>query len=102
MTSIDRTQVAGRPLPVGTISANGDPFMEAATMKLKFLSEERAIIDNQKSIWIVGFVRYADFFGNHHVTGFAEVLDVWDGKYIRRGDETYNYAVEEREGDIPS
>lgn len=102
LASIDRTQVAGRPLPVGTISANGDPFMEATPMSLKFVREEEDIISGRKSIWIVGFVRYADFFGNHHVTGFAEVLDVWNGKYVRRGDEAYNYSVEEKESDIPS
>jgi len=101
LAPIDHTRIAGRPLPVGTISANGDPFMETATMKLQFLQEETDILRNQKSIWVVGFVRYADFFGNHHVTGFTEVLDVWAGKYVRRGDKAYNYAASELESDIP-
>ena len=102
LAPVDRTQIAGRALPVGTISANDDPFIETTSMQLKFLQEESDILRKRKSIWIVGFVRYTDLFGNHHVSGFAETLDVWSGKYVRRGDETYNYTANERESDIPA
>jgi hypothetical protein len=102
LSPVDRLQVLGRSLPIGTISANGDPFTETVSMKLQFLQEEIDILQRRKSIWIVGFVRYVDLLGNHRINGFSEVLDVWVGKYIRRGSEIYNYAADELEGDIPS
>ncbi|MFT0734907.1 hypothetical protein [Ralstonia wenshanensis] len=37
---IDHTITPGRPLPVGTMSANGDPFAEQQSMKLMFVEEE--------------------------------------------------------------
>ena len=98
---IDHTKVAGSPLPVGTMSANLDPFVETTNCRLTYVAEEEDLLSNQQSIWIAGFVRYADFFGNHHVTGFAQVLDLWSARFIRRGDNRYNYSLDETESDIP-
>ena len=97
----DCTATPGRRLPIGTISAFQDPFIEVKNCRVTFVAETEGLIEGRLSIWIVGFVRYMDVFYNHHVTGFSQVLDLWTGRFIRCGDERYNYMREEFEDDIP-
>jgi hypothetical protein len=100
--TIDPNVVIGRELPVGTFAANGDPFFETENMRLRFVNEAQSIIENTQSVWIVGFVRYEDIFGGHYITGFTHVFDPISGRFVRRGDERYNYARKENPDDIPS
>lgn len=100
-TAIDPAVVGGRELPVGTIAVNGDPFFESTNMRLEFFNEEIDIVESKQSVWVVGFVRYADIFGGHHINGFALVFDPVGGRFVRRGGEKYNYARDEDPSSIP-
>jgi hypothetical protein len=101
-SSIDPRRVGGRELPIGTVSADGHPYAEATYLRLWFFEEEQDIVDGRRSVWLVGFVRYDDIFGNHHVTGFAKVFDRIGGRFVTRGGEEYNYARTERMDEIPA
>jgi hypothetical protein len=101
-SSIDLRQVGGRELPIGTVSADEHPFTETTNLRLEFFEEEQDLVDGRRSVWFVGFVRYDDIFGNHHVTGFAKVFDRIGGRFVTRGGDAYNYARIERMDEIPT
>jgi hypothetical protein len=86
---------------LASVSADGQPFTEATNLRLWFFDEEQEIVAGRRSVWIVGFVRYEDIFGNHHVTGFAKIFDRIGGRFVARGGEQYNYARTENEEEIP-
>jgi hypothetical protein len=99
--AIDPTAVGGRELPVGTIAVSGEPFLETEKLALSFLDEQNDIIEFKRSVWVVGFVRYKDIFGHHHISGFAHVLDLIHERFVRRGGEQYNYARTDNPRTIP-
>jgi hypothetical protein len=98
---INPTKTGGRELPVGTISISGRPFVETTNLALHFMEEATAISDGDKSVWLVGFVRYRDIFGQHQITGFTQVFDPIGERFLARGDDKYNYAHSEKASDIP-
>ena len=100
--AIDPAAVGGRELPIGTISITGDPFFETEKLNLQFMGEESDIVNFKKTVWIVGFVRYADIFNRHHISGFALAFDPLAGRFVRRGGQKYNYARDEKPGDVPA
>lgn len=99
---IDPRRVGGRELPIGTVSADAYPHTEATNLRLFFFEEEQEIVEGRCSVWLVGFVRYNDIFGNRHVTGFAKVFDGIGGRFVTRGGDAYNYARTERSEEIPT
>lgn len=98
---IDPAVVGGRELPVGAIAITGDAFFESEKLNLQFIGEDSDILSFKKTIWIVGFVRYSDIFGHHHISGFALAFDALSGRFVRRGGEKYNYARDEDPKAIP-
>jgi hypothetical protein len=100
--AIDPNIVGGRELPVGTVAVSRDPYFESTNLRIEFFDVEDAIVESKQSVWIVGFVRYADIFGNHYISGFGLVFDPIGGRFVRRGDEKYNYARKEETSSIPS
>jgi hypothetical protein len=100
--AIDPAAVGGRELPIGTISVTGDPFFETEKLSLQFVSEESDIVNFKKTVWIVGFVRYADIFNRHHISGFALAFDPLAGRFVRRGGQKYNYARDENPSNVPA
>jgi hypothetical protein len=99
---IDPTKVGGRELPAGTVCVSGDPFGESENLFAKFsLDDANAIAALELSVWVVGFVRYDDIFGRHHISGFTQVFDPLGDCFVRRGSDAYNYEREERDKDIP-
>ena len=101
-SSIDPNVVGGRELPVGTIAANNDPFFETTNMFPMFIEQSDDIMAHKQSVWVVGFVRYADIFGDHYITGFTHVFDPLGRSFVRRGGEKYNYTRKEEPSKIPS
>jgi hypothetical protein len=99
--AIDPKIVGGRELPVGTVCATGDPYCETTKLRLCFFDEANDIATGKKSVWIVGFVRYVDIFDTHHISGFTQVFDGIGGRFVRRGDQQYNYAYTEKFAEIP-
>jgi len=100
--AIDPSVAGGRELPVGTIAIMGDPFFETEKLNLRFIGEESDIVSLKKTVWIVGFVRYSDIFGHHHISGFALAFDPLSGRFVRRGGEKYNYSRNEKRKAIPT
>ena len=99
---INPKTLGGRELPAGTVCVSGDPYGESENLFAKFSLEEAAAIAALKeSVWVVGFVRYDDIFGRHHISGFAQVFDAIGERFVRRGSEAYNYERSERIKDIP-
>jgi hypothetical protein len=98
---IDSTTIGGRELPVGTVTANGDPYVEATDMRLEYFNEEIDIVENRLALWVVGFARFVDVFGVHHITGFAATFDLISGRFVRYGSEKYNYTRVEDPSKIP-
>jgi hypothetical protein len=70
-------------------------------MRVAFFDEQQDIVDGRCSVWLLGFIRYDDIFGNHYVTGFAKVLDRIGGRFVARGGDKYNYARTEESEEIP-
>jgi hypothetical protein len=101
-TPIDPKTLGGRELPPGTVCVSGDPFGESENLFAKFSFEEAAGIAALKlSVWVVGFVRYDDIFGRHHISGFTQAFDPIGERFVRRGGDAYNYEREERPKDVP-
>jgi hypothetical protein len=98
---IDPSVVGGRELPVGTIAVSEKPYIESENLMLCFLEESSDIVELKKSVWIVGFVRYSDIFGDHYITGFTLVFDPIGRRFTQRGSEQYNYARKEDPKTIP-
>ncbi len=88
---------------MGTVSVNGDPFLEIEPLRFYFQEEreDRAIAQGRISVWIAGYVRYDDIFGRHHINGFALVFDGISQRFVRRGGQRYNYERIENAEDIP-
>jgi hypothetical protein len=99
---IDSASVGGRELPVGTIAVKGEPYFEQEKLALRFIEEQKDIMEFKRSVWVIGFVRYSDIFGKNHISGFAHALDLIHERFVRRGGDRYNYAREENASDIPS
>jgi hypothetical protein len=100
--SIDPAKVGGRELPAGTVCVSGDPHLESENLFAKFSFEDRAsIVAGKLSVWVVGFVRYDDVPGRHHISGFAQVFDPVGQRFVRRGGERYNYERVEPSRKIP-
>jgi hypothetical protein len=100
---VDRTKVGGRELPAGTVSVTGRPFRETTNLFRPFPHDKNdALSTGEKSMWIVGFVRYDDIFGNHYIAGFSQVYDRLGSRFVTRGDNrTYNYTHMEKTDTIP-
>lgn len=98
---IDPGQVGGRELPIGSVSGAEHPYSEETNLRSWFSGEQQDIVERRQSVWLVGFVRHDDIFGNHNITGFATVFDPIVGRFVSRGGEKYNYAHAERAEEIP-
>jgi hypothetical protein len=97
---VDSRKIAGKALPVGSACANGDPFGDSASL-LDIVMDDQQVLKGQQRIWLVGFVRYTDVFGSAHISGFTQMWDPSKGRFVRRGDKSYNYSGLEIEAEIP-
>lgn len=94
--------IGGRELPTGTVSLNDDPYGETENMRFSFLEDREEILSRKKTVWIVGFVRYEDIFGERYISGFCHALDLASERFVRRGGATYNYSRKEKPSEIPA
>ena len=98
---IDPHEIGGRELPIGTISADKYPFRESTNLAQALIGTSNDIAKDRVSVWVIGFVRYQDIFGQNYITGFAKVYDPIGDRFIARGDQQYNYAHQEDPENIP-
>jgi hypothetical protein len=98
--AIDPITQPGLPFPAGCAATNRLPYREATD-----LWEESAIqtlYGNPERlnhhIFFVGYIRYADFVGGHYIGGFCLKFDWRFGRFVRIGDERYNYDRAEKYG----
>ena len=99
--AIDARTVGGREVPYGTVSVAEGPYTERENLRLKFWNEREEIERFEKSVWITGFARYRDIFGNHYITGFTQVFAFVGERFVRRGGEQYNYGRSEKAEEVP-
>lgn len=97
----DPLKIGGRELPVGVISANGDPYEEGENI-IPDLDEIPKGGRNTISWWVIGFVRYSDIFRGHYITGFCMVYDRIGRRFVIRGSDKHNYAHAENPDKIPN
>ena len=43
-------------------------------------------------IFLIGFIRYLDIFGNKHITGYCARFDKDANRFALQGGEQYNYT----------
>jgi hypothetical protein len=103
---LDPMKDRGRLLPVGTISTVNSPFSQATNL----FDEENAPeirkmmspnVWESRRIFCHGYIRYADAFGNHYITGFLAAFSPRHGAWALRGGKQYNYSRQENLEDIP-
>jgi hypothetical protein len=98
---IDPKTVGGREVPYGTISFSNDPYSEDVNLRLGFWEERDDIAALRLSVWVTGFARYRDIFGAYYITGFTQVFDPVGQRFVRRGNNRYNYGRQEKAEEIP-
>lgn len=99
---IDHREVGGTELPIGSVSAPGHPHSEIGRPFANFSEGEKTgVATCVKSLWLVGFARYVDFFGRNHITGFSYVFDEIGERFVKRGGKKYNYYYVEEASQIP-
>jgi hypothetical protein len=98
---IDPKTVGGRELPVGAVCARDFVYAETENLRLSFIDEEEDIAAGRQTVWVVGFIRYKDIFDAHYITGFCQALDLYNRRFVIRGDSGYNYAYAEDPNQIP-
>jgi len=86
----------GVTLPSGVLAVAGKPFEESFDFKNWEMSFSNGIANNQKWVWVRGFVRYKDVFNKQFVSGFALVFDPFKREFVRKGGDLYNYTREEK------
>jgi hypothetical protein len=85
-----------RTLPVGIMVADVHPYGETENPRAFYgtvFYENNAPLD--KRLFFMGRVRYADIFNDTYVVGFCFVFDPTWKRFVRIGDELYNYARQE-------
>jgi hypothetical protein len=99
---IDPTKMAGRELPVGILCVPGGPYEEVEKLFPRFSQADSDEVRFQRqTVWVLGFVRYEDVFGQHHLSGFALAYDQIGRRFVRRGGDRYNYERVEKPRNIP-
>lgn len=90
---VDPSKERGRELPVGCVSAQDAPYAQTEAPMKTFpakLLEPGAV--EKYSIYFIGYVRYTDIHGGRYINGFCFLYDWIGGKFVRRGDNQYNYT----------
>jgi hypothetical protein len=85
-----------RILPVGTVAAFDHPYEEFDNPRAfygEIFSKDDGPLDTQ--LFFMGRIRYVDIFDNTYAVGFCFVFDPNWGRFVRVGDERYNYARKE-------
>jgi hypothetical protein len=102
--AIDPFKEGGKELPVGTICFENADFRDTLDLRDFFRTDninKEAIGAQTSAVWVVGYVRYDDIFGHHHINGFALTFDMESKSFVRRGDAKYNYEKKEEASEIP-
>jgi hypothetical protein len=89
----------GRNRPPGTVAAPNGGFYEETTNPWGMVAPDQLVefYHDRGSIFVTGYVRYADAFGAHHITGFNAALGHLGEGFVLRGDVRYNYTRTERD-----
>jgi hypothetical protein len=93
---IDPRKVSGRTLPEGTIVGPDKPH----EFRLNYpqASEMKRVRPRGANLFLLGYTRHDDIFGNRNITGFCVVLDYVSHRFTPVGDKRYNYTRKERDG----
>jgi len=85
-----------RTLPIGIAVAEGHPYKETENPRVCYGAiwyEDNAPLNFQ--LFFMGRIRYADIFDRTYVAGFCFLYDSTWHRFVRIGDERYNYARRE-------
>lgn len=92
--SIDPLVEAGERLPQGW--AVGASKKAEFSIVMSVTADIGDVMKNEKSLFLLGYLRYADIFGRSHVTGFCCRYDVSTNRFMLTGDKRYNYTKTEK------
>lgn len=87
-----------RNLPSGVIVAEGAPYIESENLMAEYGFGSDVFTDGyplHHRLFFVGRARYRDIFQATYLTGFCFVFDPIGGRWVRFGDDPYNYAEKE-------
>ena len=82
-----------RTLPPGTVASADRPYV----FRINLRERVNVYVDNDKNLFFIGYVRYADVFGGTYLTGFCAIFDRIGMRFVLRGDHRYNYTRKESE-----
>jgi hypothetical protein len=94
---IDPSAVFDREFPGGiSIGPNSSrKFSLGIYSSLGDIADLVNYASGQSRVYLIGYVRYRDIFGNHYVTGFCAILIRDTRRVLLIGDDGYNYTKEE-------
>jgi hypothetical protein len=90
--AIDPVAQRGKAFPAGCVAGPDRPYHETVEpiedSDLAKLFEPDAA---EYRLFFTGYVRYGDFFGGVYVNGFCFVFEPESQRFVRIGDDAYNY-----------
>ena len=89
--ALDPETQRGKPLPFGSVSANGDPHVISKNTSQAFggrLLKPSDLIDNR--FFCLGLLRYRDIMGGEYILGYCAYYDWEAGRFITEGGDAYN------------
>jgi hypothetical protein len=85
----------GVKLPVGVVSSPDKPYAETRNLLAEAAKVYESNFWKTGTLFFLGWIRYADIFGNRYITGFCSQLDPLANRFVLIGDEKYNYVRQE-------
>jgi len=99
--AIDPEKQRGGTFTAGAVSIAGQPYQQSiqpipeGDVSLLFETDPELGYRRHK-LFFQGYIRYGDFFGGVYVSGFSFTLDPDGLRFVRGGDERYNYNRTEK------
>jgi hypothetical protein len=85
-----------RTMPPGVVAAPDKPYICRYDLRNRF-GQSRGVNGRETNMFFIGYVRYADIFGNRYVTGFCAMHDPVSWEFVLRGSDRYNYTRPEKQ-----
>jgi hypothetical protein len=89
----------GELFPTGCVAGPDKPYDETVNL-FAMLDIQRVLgpkdWENNR-VFFIGYIRYGDIFDGIYASGFCFVFDTYGKRFVRFGDDAYNYIKTEKE-----
>jgi hypothetical protein len=89
----------GERFPIGCVAGPDRPYDETINLFAK-LDIQRVLEPEDwenNRVFFIGYVRYSDIFDGIYTSGFCFVFDTYGKRFVRFGNNAYNYIKTEKE-----